>query len=460
LIASLATAIVVSVFYTPLIVVALLAVPAAIYFGSRPYELLLLMVFFIPFNFVFKVGSIPVAFELIKVLAWVPFLLTRGERGEFIGSRHKKYFAVWIAIVVFSLVRTSDFPYTVKECVRLTSNIGLCYLVINLVRSREQLLQVLRVLMISTLLVACYGFYQFIIQDYGALFWIVNPRLDTSMAHYRDTFWPWRNRIISVLTSEMELGHYFNMCLPIAVALWLVEGKKRLDSKWLLIAITTLLGLVLTFTFGAWLALPATMFLFVLVLDAKRRWKLVGGGFLAVALGAALIIGPLWPYVETKFTGMQIGSFAWDVMTRLKAWTFALSTWRSHPWLGVGIGNYETLSAESDWIGVGSIGAGSTPHETYFYILAESGLVGFIAMTGIMLRTVRSNLQLKNLAVLGPVAMALAFSITVNWIGGFSDDSPFVGPHTGYLLWLLVGLSEALRNLAFSSGTTQSGIEA
>jgi hypothetical protein len=81
-------------------------------------------------------------------------------------------------------------------------------------------------------------------------------------------------------------------------------------------------------------------------------------------------------------------------------------------------------------------------------------------MTGIMLRTVRSNLQLKNLAVLGPVAMALAFSITVNWIGGFSDDSPFVGPHTGYLLWLLVGLSEALRNLAFSSGTTQSGIEA
>jgi hypothetical protein len=98
-----------------------------------------------------------------------------------------------------------------KRCVRQGSNIGLVYLCLNLIDSREKVLQVLRVLTISTFLVAGYGFYQWAIHDHGALFWIVNPRLDTSLAHYRDQFWHWRNRIISVLTSEMELGHYFNL---------------------------------------------------------------------------------------------------------------------------------------------------------------------------------------------------------------------------------------------------------
>ena len=137
---------------------------------------------------------------------------------------------------------------------RFLSNIGLYYLVLNLVDSREKVTQILRVLMISVFIVACYGFYQFVIQDYGALFWIVNPRLTTSVAHYRDIFWPWRNRMISVLTSEMEMGHYFNLCLPLAVALWLSEGRARLYSKWLMIAVTIFAGLLLTFTFAAgWL---------------------------------------------------------------------------------------------------------------------------------------------------------------------------------------------------------------
>ena len=453
LVAALAVGLVASALYTPLVVAAVLVVPAAYYFATRPYELLLLMVFFIPFNFVFKVGPLPVAFEIVKVLAWVPFLITGRERGSFVRSRYTKLFLVWAGIMAFSLLRSNDPPYTLKECVRLSSNIGLCYLVLNLVTTREQVLQVLRVLTISALVVACYGFYQFIIQDYGALFWIVNPRLDTNLAHYRDAFWPWRNRIISVLTSEMELGHYFNMCLPIAVMLWFVEGRKRLESKWLLMSITTVVGLLLTFTFGAWLALAATLFLFILLLDSKRRWKLLGGTLLVLATTFALVAGPLWPLVEAKFAGMQIGSFAWDVMTRLKAWIFAFGTWLAHPLLGVGIGNYEVLSSDSDWIGVGPIGAGSTPHETYFYLLAESGIIGFVSLLAVMLRTVHGNLKLKNVRNIGPIALALAFSITVNWVGGFSDDSPFVGPHTGYLLWLLVGLSESLRNLAASAGT-------
>lgn len=430
--------------YAPAVLGLACAVVIGIAFLQHPYELLLLMVFLIPFNFVFSIGPVPVAVELLKVFLWIPFLVARNAQIKFKTSSYNKWLVVWGIILAASIFRSSDLPYTVKESVRLASNIGLCFLVLNLVDTREKVFQILRVLTISTLVVACYGFYQWAIQDYGALFWLVNPRINTGLAHYRDTFWPWRNRIISVLTSEMELGHYFNMCLPIGVLLWLTEGGRRLTSKWLFIVLAMLAGLLLTFTFGAWLALAATMGLFVLLLDKNHRWKVIAGFVIVAVTSALLVMGPLRPFVITKFSGQQIGSFTWDVFTRLKAWMFAFNTWRSHPILGVGVGNYETLSAESDWLGVGPIGAGSTPHETYLYLLAESGILGLLSMLTIFISSIRRNLNPR----LGLIGAALAFSIAVNLIGGFSDDSPFVGPHTSYLLWLLVGLSEVVHNLS------------
>ncbi len=438
-----------SVFYTALPLVVVIGIPLCFYCLSRPYELLLIMVFLIPFNFVFTVGTVPVAAELLKVFAWIPFLLTRSDRPTFVGSRFNKWFAVLAGIIVLSLVRAHDLPFTVKESVRFGSNIGLVYLALNLVDSREKIFQVLRVLTVSTFLVACYGFYQWAIQGYGPLFWIVNPRLNTSLAHYRDDFWPWRNRIISVLTSEMELGHYFNLCIPVGVVLWLVEGRRRLGSKWLLFSIAMLAGLVLTFTFGAWLALAGTFVLFALILAGEARWKLVLGGVAILSLLAALVAyGPLQAIVMAKATGTAVGSLAWDVATRFIGWKLAVQTWRSHPLLGVGIGNYEFTSAGYDFV-LGPQSQGSSPHETYLYLLASIGLVGTLSVLVVMVSTLRSNLRdVRGDSDLRLLKLALAFALAANMIGWFGDDSGFYGPHAGYLLWLFVGLSEAIPRIA------------
>ena len=449
LLAALSAGLVASVFYTPLVAVALLVIPASVYFITKPYELLLLMVFFIPFNFVFKIGPFPVAFEVVKVLAWIPFVITRKDRPAFIMSRHTIAAGVIAGVVALSLIRAHDLPFTLKECVRVGSNVGLVYLCINLVQTREQMMQIFRVLTVSTFAVALYGFYQWIIQDYGALFWIVNPRLDTSLAHYRDYFWEWRHRIISVLTSEMELGHYFNMCLPIGALLWATEGGRRLDSKWLWLTLSTFAGLVLTFTFGAWLALACTCVLGVLFFGGRRKWKmLIWGTVVFAVIATFLAIGPLSQVIEEKATGTAIGSLAWDAATRLYGWKLALQTWWAHPLLGVGIGNFEFFSADYDFV-LGAQSQGSSPHETFLYLLANYGLIGTGAVLAIVLASIRSNLKvLRNYSLLAPIAGALAFSIAVNLIGWFSDDSTYLGPHTSYLLWLMIGLSEAVRRLA------------
>jgi O-antigen ligase len=82
------------------------------------------------------------------------------------------------------------------------------------------------------------------------------------------------------------------------------------------------------------------------------------------------------------------------------------------------------------------------------YLLAESGLAGFISIMAVLIGTIRNNLRLRHSPQFALIGLALAFSVAVNLVGGFSDDSPFVGPHTSYLLWLVVGVSEALLNLS------------
>lgn len=438
-----------SVFYTPLAVVAVLVIPASVYFITRPYELLLLMVFFIPFNFVFKVGPLPVAFEVVKVVAWVPFFITRKNRPAFIRSRYNLAFAVIGGVILLSLVRAHDLPFTLKECVRVGSNVGLVYLCVNLVQTREQVMQILRVLTVSTFVVALYGFYQWMIQDYGALFWIVNPRLDTSLAHYRDYFWEWRHRIISVLTSEMELGHYFNMCLPIGALLWVTEGRRLVGSKWFWMTLASLAGLLLTFTFGAWLALACTSVLAIFMFGGRKKWRVLFWGVAAFAIIATfLALGPLSQVIEDKATGTAIGSLAWDAATRLYGWKLALQTWWSHPLIGVGIGNFEYFSADYDFV-LGAQSQGSSPHETFLYLLANYGLIGTGAVVAVMAGSIRSSIRvIREHAGFALLAGALAFSIAVNFVGWFSDDSTYLGPHTSYLLWLMIGLTEVVRRLA------------
>ena len=77
-------------------------------------------------------------------------------------------------------------------------------------------------------------------------------------------------------------------------------------------------------------------------------------------------------------------------------------------------------------------------------------------MLVILLGTIRANFRIAKHSELGLVALGLAFALVVNMIGWFSDDSTFVGPHAGYLLWLFAGLSESVRNLSLFSSPLQA----
>ncbi len=76
------------------------------------------------------------AVELLKVFAWIPLLvhLLKNVSNEL---RHWCFAVVAGLLLDLNLFRHVSFM--IKECLRFLSNIGLCYLVPNLVEKKRQI---------------------------------------------------------------------------------------------------------------------------------------------------------------------------------------------------------------------------------------------------------------------------------------------------------------------------------
>jgi hypothetical protein len=438
---------VMSAIYAPQVLALSIAALLAIVFFESPFGLLTVMAFLIPFNFVVVVGQVPLAAELLKVAIWGPFLLfliTRRKR--FVVSRYNIFFIVIGVLLAYSCVTATDFAYTFKESLRLISSIGLVYLAANLIDTKEKLFIILKAIGISSLIVAVYGLYQYSIHDYGALFWIVNPRISTDLAPSRADFWEWRNRLMSFLTSEMEAGDYIAYCIPLAAAL--VVTTKRFGERmlWRVTVVFLLIALLLTFTFGSWIGFGAALLYFAWIFRKKLRLKIIAAGVVIFATSAITFALTNQAYLSDK-----IEQVAWDYATRLAFWLVAWKEFLDHPIHGGGLGSFGPLVAEQHFSWLGAIWADTTsPHNIYLYILSQFGIAGFLAIFGVfvyalwlMIRIGRGQFGQADGDLRG-IAFALGFAIIVLLISGSADDSTLFGPHTSYLIWLLIGLTDVV----------------
>ncbi|MDX1613456.1 MAG: O-antigen ligase family protein [Candidatus Promineifilaceae bacterium] len=179
-----------------------------------------------------------------------------------------------------------------------------------------------------------------------------------------------------------------------------VYQKVREDHEWpwasiiwlvLFAALTLLAGLAVLFSWsrGAWLGFGAGLgvTLFFWPRRASRGVLLVLLAILMVTAGWRLGLFPsaLSERLVSLQTELQlddvrgveitVGNFA--VVERLAHWQAALGMVRERPWLGVGLGNYESAYSEHallDW----PLALGHA-HNYYLNIAAETGVVGLLA---------------------------------------------------------------------------------
>ncbi len=189
---------------------------------------------------------------------------------------------------------------------------------------------------------------------------------------------------------------YLGLVAPLAIslALWAWTGKQRvaLSLRLALPAAAGLisLGLLVSWSRGAWLAYGAAVA--VVVLAHTRRAApvvivLAGLAALAAAVsgGAELLpasmvnrLADLREYVGlVDVARTEVTDANFSVIERLAHWQAALSMWRDHLWLGVGAGNYAVAYAGYNlprWYE--PLGHA---HNIYLNFAAEAGLLGLLA---------------------------------------------------------------------------------
>jgi O-antigen ligase len=135
--------------------------------------------------------------------------------------------------------------------------------------------------------------------------------------------------------------------------------------------------LMMTGSRGAVLALGASIVFYWLTSEYRLR------GFLVVVTLAI----SAWYFAPPEFVA-RIGTLSdlesdQSAMSRLDLWTIGFDLIRSHPLLGVGIGNFEKFAPNS-------------PHNAYIQIASELGLPALVIWIWLMSRALREVLWVRN----------------------------------------------------------------
>jgi len=335
----------------------------------------------------------------------------------------------WVAVASNALGGEGWSHESSRSLYDLASYIGFFLMLVAWVDSRQRMQKVLSILLYSTIGAAVFAIFQEISGGYTSL-WV---RLSPS----GEGFPPWNSRATSFLNYSNSLAGYLNLVLPFALACF-VLGR----SKWKMIGGWTLglglLALLSTQSVGGLVAFVSILVLAILCFARSSKKRLV----LLVGVSASVCLLYLLRNILNPAHTEQ--SFGPDLAARLLLWGTAWDLFRHSPIIGVGWGNFVglyglELFSFSDWVPQGVFEV----HNIYLQLLAETGLVGFMAFFYLFLQSwrmawgqLRSSPDFLSLAL----AFGLLGALLSVMVHGFVDFLFQVSPQFGALFWVLLAL--------------------
>jgi hypothetical protein len=205
--------------------------------------------------------------------------------------------------------------------------------------------------------------------------------------------------------------------------------------QWLL-PLSTFLNLIGLFSTGSRNGVMVAALIFGLALiSSPGRWRLKVWSSAGLAL---LLLG-------VGIFGIGGRRFSWEMFTqdpRVYVWQIAWDHAITHPWVGIGLGNYEVLYVPQSVPGYDTI---PHAHNLWLMLMAEAGFPLTLMLTGlvglILYRVVRQLPHMEGLRRSVTLAYLLAFTGLV--IFSLSDIT-IAYPRTTLLGWLALGAMEGL----------------
>lgn len=429
----------------PLAVAGAVFVLAALRFKA----LLPLVVFFLPvtpfLNWDFPIRDLS---TLVRFSFFAGVLLYRASHKQ---DLRRWLFRGWLrrAILVYLTIAAASAivlnPLTLdaqRELMRLASYVCFYYVITDWCQTQADTRTLLKVLMASTIAVALFGLWQALSGGYSALYDVLYPVQD-EIAQIP----AWEGRITSFLEHYNGLAGYLNLVLPfcLAFAIGGTDSVLRTLSRWCLALAA--IALLLTQSRGGLLAFVAILLVYTYLSANDRKTGIRQVAFVLIAcLLAAAVVG---------FFFQRLGEIDdFTTVSRLAIWGGAFTVFAHSPLFGTGFGNLRALmggllNLPDGWTG--------DAHNLYLELLAETGLVGlmvFSVLIVLALRTAQRQLRKTENHFNKMIGVATFAAICGVLVHGTVDYLFHTTPQVTALFFLVLGLLTAQASIP---ETNQSG---
>lgn len=334
----------------------------------------------------------------------------------------------------------------------VTEGVLLVLLVTNAIRTRETLRHGIAALLLAGAVMGGISIIQEATGSYDNDFGGFSPVNERGFAVEetiigRDV----RPRLTGPVGEQNRFAQILVVLLPLAV----YQARTATSRKGSLLAaaagVLILGGVVLTFSRMGLVTIAGLVFL--MALWGEIRWRHVGAGALVVAVAAVVAfpdlivrLDSLAPVIQT-LTGGGVDETDSAVLGRLSSNVGAWRTFVDFPIFGVGPSVYA-----SDYSGTYMLGSGfrdysasetRQAHNLYLHILADTGLVGFVAFFAVIAVTISLLLTARRrLMAVGSADAGLATGLLLA-LAAYLATGVFL--HMGFerYFWLLIALANA-----------------
>jgi putative inorganic carbon (HCO3(-)) transporter len=364
----------------------------------------------------------------------------------------RKGMLAFTAVAVFSLVVSESHatlgPY--KAVAKLLSYVAMFLSVAAWAHTRQRIETIVKLLLVSTIGVALFGFYQAFSDGFTPLYFRLYPFEEDIF----DSTGSWTGRITSFLFHFNSLAGYLNAVIPFALGV-AVLGKRR-PVRWLgfICLATSLAALYLTSSRGGLAACGAIALFALCCLAPRRTTALV---LVAAILVAALIAWPLTPKESAHAARLKgVDDFTRD--SRVALWGAAAVIFLEHPILGAGFGTYRFLFHRL----IPGIRDDLDAHNLYLQTLAETGIIGFLIFFATVVAFVRIAVRLLRSAdpLWRIVGLGVSGAMAATMVHGVVDYIFIASPQFGNLFWLVLGLALAAAELSEQGSHAARGMAA
>ena len=350
---------------------------------------------------------------------------------------------LYLAVTAVSVSVAQDVTLSLFEVALLLEACLVYFYVANNVRTKQDVLFVVSLLMVGCLLESS-AMNLFRFTGMPSTIWgiPIHVRVDTDV---KEGF----TRIGGSVGSPNFAAAYLSMSLASAAGLLFTNLGRA--HKWLAMAVLGLGGVALIFTFsrGGWIALLLSVTL-ICLLGWHRR-----GLSLKTPIAVILILGMLYLPFHSAISARLLGDDRGSAESRIPLMRLAFRIIEDNPVLGVGANNftvvmdrYLTSDFREGWL--------FAVHNKYLLVLSETGIIGLLCFLAFLLDALRKGWQCWALQdrLLSPLALGIMAGIAGHMVHMTVDV--FRGRPTQQLLWLLAGLLAAMHRIGMSRQRSNS----